>query len=114
MKSLQLILLGVYFITSGAFSLDAKSAITAKEVTKQTIDLSNLTVLSNKEKEKEVKKGQKAIIYFWAAWCPDCKQKLTKDLKEWHEKKDIQVFTINKDSREKKAKDPAKEYFKLN
>ena len=68
----------------------------------QTIDLSVLSELSNVEKIKPAQKDQKALVYFWASWCGDCRSKLKGDLKKLHES-GVQIFTINKDSSQKKA-----------
>ncbi len=52
---------------------------------------------------------KKALIYFWAEWCPDCKQKLKTTLKNLHQK-NVPIFSINKDKKFKKAQRFIKKY----
>ena len=88
----------------------SESKITKEQNTKTTINLlKDLTALAHTDNIKKMKKNEKALVYFWAEWCPDCKQKLRGDLKQWH-KKEIAIFTINKDARQKRAERFLKKY----
>lgn len=67
------------------------------------LDLSKLEAFLNVENLKPVTEGQRALVYFWAEWCPDCKQKMKKELPDLF-KRGVSIYTVNKDSRKKKAK----------
>ena len=83
--------------------------VSETKVENKTIDLKDLTALAHTDKMKKPSPDQKALVYFWAEWCPDCKEKLRGDLKEWSEK-GIPIVTINKDARKKKAERFLKKY----
>lgn len=49
--------------------------------------------------------GEKALVYFWASWCPDCREKLgtaIPSIKKEYPK--ISVITVNADREEAKGK----------
>ena len=55
--------------------------------------------LTNMKKDKvitaESLKGKKTILFFWASWCPYCKNTMTELDKVIKENKDVQVVAIN-------------------
>lgn len=64
--------------------------------------LDSLSPLANTQgvKEKDVR-----LVYLWASWCPDCREKLRGDIpKIASEYKNIDVITVNKDRSAEKAK----------
>ena len=67
-----------------------------------TIDIAKLSKLNDVEEVTSTQKNQRALVYFWATWCPDCRSKLKGELKELHQK-GVRIFTINKDSVKRKA-----------
>ena len=63
--------------------------------------LENLKPLLNPKAEM----GDKALVYFWASWCPDCREKLSgvvPNLKKEFPK--VSVITVNGDREEAKGK----------
>ena len=69
----------------------------------EKINLSSLELVANKEQVKKIEKGKKALVYFWAIWCKDCKKSLKTKLNELH-KKGVAVFAVNRDRNTKKIK----------
>lgn len=47
--------------------------------------------------EISTKKAKKRLVYFWAEWCPDCKEKLGGDLGKLDSSPEVDVITINTD-----------------
>jgi thiol-disulfide isomerase/thioredoxin len=50
-------------------------------------------------------KSEYTLLYFWASWCPDCKEKLKGPLKEVAGVPNISFTTVNTDKDEALAKD---------
>ncbi len=42
-------------------------------------------------------KKNKRLVYFWATWCPDCKEKIGKDLVELGKNSQIEVLAVSTD-----------------
>ncbi len=98
----KIILIAALSIFYGAFTTAQAS---------ETVNLSSLKEFANAEKKESFKKGDKGLVYFWAEWCPDCKATLkSKKMLEFHLRKDISIFPINKDRNLKKAKHFLKKY----
>lgn len=57
-----------------------------------------LETLSGKKMSlEEFREGKKAIVFFWATWCPHCRQAITKlnGQKDELEKKDIRIILVD-------------------
>jgi thiol-disulfide isomerase/thioredoxin len=50
------------------------------------------------------KEKQQTLIYFWATWCPDCRDKLRTKLPELNSRRDLQVIAVNTDRGIEKAR----------
>lgn len=46
---------------------------------------------------------QKLLLYFWATWCPSCRDKLTGKLASLAEREDLDVWTVNLDQSRDRA-----------
>ena len=75
----------------------------------EEVNLSSLDLVANKEQIRKVKKGDNALVYFWAVWCKDCKKSLKTTLGSLHEK-GVPIFAINRDRKAKKVKHHIKKY----
>lgn len=55
------------------------------------------TLMREKQSMKELIKGKKAIIFFWATWCPYCRKEMTVISKNmpYIQKKGIQFVFVN-------------------
>ena len=86
---IKTIFLAAFFFVNGAFA-------------KEKINLSSLELVANKEHVRKIEKGDEALVYFWAAWCKDCKKSLKTILTSLHEK-GVAIFAVNRDRKMKKA-----------
>ena len=48
--------------------------------------------------------SNKKLLFFWATWCSECKDKLKNDLVKIDDMEDVDVYTINIDKNVKRAK----------
>ena len=55
------------------------------------------TLNGKKMSLEEFREGKKAIVFFWATWCPHCRQAITKlnSQKDELEKKDIRIILVD-------------------
>lgn len=66
------------------------------------VDFSGLQTLQGEPAAKEVgaaeqPSAKKRLLYFWASWCPDCKDKINNHLPAMHGKDDVEVLLVNTD-----------------
>lgn len=60
----------------------------------ESIPLGNLKSALNPEKNR----SDKVLLYFWASWCPDCKEKLSGEIQKLEKEfPKISILTINGD-----------------
>lgn len=45
------------------------------------------------------------LFYFWATWCPDCREKIRGDLPVWAKSSGINIVTVNTDRSESKVRE---------
>lgn len=77
------IFLFVFFFTLSAFSAQIS-----------TQDLSQLKTLDSKNYDAQSGKDLK-LLYFWATWCPECKEKMRGPLKEVAASQDYNFLLVN-------------------
>ncbi len=67
------------------------------EITKE--DLKGLKPLNATQQLPQLSSSKEKILYFWATWCTDCKEKLTTHFKktELYKKYDIYLIATDKD-----------------
>lgn len=94
--------ISLFFLTF-FFPFPFSFSFATQQATQQTVDLATLEGFFNVDKVRPTTENQKAVIYFWAEWCPDCREKLKGELRDLH-RQGIQIFTINRDRRPDKAK----------
>lgn len=90
-KIMVLLLAFVY----GALPLAGSEAMAAAENNLAATSLSGLKSLDGKS--VAIADKGKTLVYFWASWCPDCRDKLQTKLPEWSTKPGVQVLTVNTD-----------------
>lgn len=91
-EKIMVLLLAFVF---GALPLVGSQAIAAAESKLSAASLAGLKSLDGKNVAL-ADKG-KTLVYFWASWCPDCRDKLQTKLPEWSTKPGVQVLTVNTD-----------------
>jgi peroxiredoxin len=66
-------------------------------VGKEAPDFSLMTLSGKKVNAKEYRNGQKAVVFFWATWCPHCRRELKTLSKEKAaiEAKGIKVLVVD-------------------
>ena len=87
---IKIVLLGILFCWSSAWG-------------QEKISLSSLELVANQEQVRKIEKGNKALVYFWAVWCKDCKKSMKTSLNSLHTK-NVPIFAINRDRSVKKVK----------
>ena len=97
MKMISKIILIFVTITNSAHSLPNNLGV---------VDLKSGAPYTTSTKDKE-------LVVFWATWCPECKEKLKKELIEMN-KGDTSVLTVNTDKDDARVKNfVAKENIQL-
>lgn len=81
-------------LAAGLNAFAATSAITSEE-------FRGLKVIDGSELKTE---KNKVLLYFWATWCPDCKEKLHKDFVQMRLPADAELITVNTDKDVDRAK----------
>ncbi len=81
----------IYSLFTQTFAAES-SNLSENILLKKSINLKTAQSLSNE------KKSSYQVFYFWATWCPDCKEKLKKDLHQYqNDVTDFSTFSIEKD-----------------
>lgn len=90
-----LLLFGSFYSPVTFASMDSMD--TGDVVGKEARDFTLKTLMHDKQSLKELIKGKKSIIFFWATWCPYCRQEiatLSKNMPDV-QKKGIELVFIN-------------------
>lgn len=64
--------------------------------------MQNLKPLNSENQKPQHQSSKEKLVYFWATWCPDCKEKLTSTLKENHLYDQFDVYLVATDKSEEK------------
>lgn len=88
-------------------SAGAQTNLPATAVLEKPFEISNSSVmaLSKISGPSIVANGElkQVLLYFWATWCPDCKEKLKKHLPEFQTATKATVFAISTDRDQEKV-----------
>lgn len=82
-----------FFLFSTSFAFG--SEYLPKETLSSLQNINGTAVNLNKKKQ--------TILYFWATWCPDCRDKMRTKLPEWNAMSNVQVIAVNTDRGADKA-----------
>jgi thiol-disulfide isomerase/thioredoxin len=86
-----------HFVWGFFFLFLLNSTSFAAPIASRLVDLSGNPVVLDPKKPK-------ALLVFWATWCPDCRDKMSGELVELSKRSDVEVVAINTESDPKKVK----------
>lgn len=90
--------------TVAAWSMPGASSSTESGIAQSGIEI-ELATLATLTESRPSAEREYSLLYLWASWCPDCREKLKGELQEFVDRKEINLFALNVDRDKKRALD---------
>jgi peroxiredoxin len=100
MRSIRTLILSVILLTAAvglAFAMGDQNYIGQTLIGKPATDFTLNTLKDKSVNMTQYRDGKKAILFFWATWCPHCRDELKRlnDIKEEIASKGIKVILVD-------------------